>query len=86
MGTSIPSHIYPHLSKTRLLLETNGGINEHCLQWFPYMPGTMVEGILLLVYESGRKAYKRALLDALFKMIPRRRETTLPSVTWRPSG
>ena len=40
MWTSVPAHIYPHLSKVRLLLETNGGINEQCLQWVPCMPGT----------------------------------------------
>ena len=39
MSTSVPAHIYPHLSKSRLLLETNRGINEQCLQWVPYMPG-----------------------------------------------
>jgi len=33
MWTSIPAHIYPHLSGARLLLKTNRGINEQCLQW-----------------------------------------------------
>jgi len=41
MWTSFPVHIYPHLSKVRFLLETNGGINEQCLQWVPYIPGTI---------------------------------------------
>ena len=43
MWTSVPAHIYPHLSKARLLLETNGGINEQCLQWVPYIPGTTTQ-------------------------------------------
>ena len=43
MWTSVPAHIYPHLSKVRLLLETNGGINEQCLQWVPYIPGTTAQ-------------------------------------------
>ena len=84
MWTSIPAHIYPHLSKVRLLLETNGDINEQCLQWVPYIPGTMVESVPLQVYGTGHKAYTRVY--ALFKMVPRRREPALPSVTWRPFG
>jgi len=43
MLTSIPAHLYPHMSKAMLLLETNGGINEQCLQWVPYIPGTMTQ-------------------------------------------
>jgi len=53
--------MYPPLRKVRLLLETNGGINEQCLQYVPYMPGTTVQGVLLLVYGTGRKAYMRVL-------------------------
>jgi len=48
------------------------------------MPGTTVQGVPLLVYGTGRKAYRR--VDALIKMVARRREATLPSVAWRPSG
>jgi len=44
-----------------LLLETNRDINEQCLQWVPYMPGTTVQGVPLLVYRNGRKAYMRVL-------------------------
>jgi len=36
MWTSIQTHIYRHLSKARLLLKTNKGINEQCLQWVLY--------------------------------------------------
>ena len=56
MWTSIPEHIYPHLSKAMLLFETNGGINKQCLQWVPYMPETIVHDIPLLVYVTSRKA------------------------------
>ena len=66
MWISVPAHIYPHLSKTRLLLEINGGINEQCLQWVPYMSGTTVHDVLLLMHGIGRKAYMRVLLYALF--------------------
>ena len=52
----------------------------------PYMPGTTVQGVPLLVYGTDRKTYRRVLYDALFKMVLRRRELALPSVTWRPSG
>jgi len=61
MWTSVPAHIYPHLSKARLLLETNMDINEQCLQWVPCMPGTTIQGVPLLVYGIGRKVYKRVL-------------------------
>ena len=37
-----PTHIHPYIRKSRLLLETNGCINELCLQWTPYMPGITV--------------------------------------------
>jgi len=40
MYNSVPAHIHPHMSKSRLLLETNEGINEQCLQWVPCMPGS----------------------------------------------
>jgi len=33
MYISVPTRIHSHLSKPRLLLETNGGINEQYLQW-----------------------------------------------------
>ena len=61
MWTSVPAHLYPRLSKAKLLLETNGVINEQCLQWVPYMPGTMVQDVPSLVYGTGRKAYSRVL-------------------------
>jgi len=31
MWTRVPAHIYPHLSKVRLLLETDDEIHELCL-------------------------------------------------------
>jgi len=37
-----------------LLLKTNGGINEQYLQWVPYMPGTTVQVVPLLVYGTDR--------------------------------
>jgi len=49
------------MSKSRLLLKTNGGINEQCLQWIPCMPGTTVQDVPLLVLETNRKAYRRVL-------------------------
>jgi len=66
------------MSKARLLLETNGGINEQYLQWVPYMPGTTVQGVPLLMYGTERKAYRRVLQDALIKMVPRRRSQHSP--------
>jgi len=59
MWISIQAHIYPHLSKVKLLLETNGGINEQYLQWATYMPRTTVQDVPLLVYRTSRKAYMR---------------------------
>jgi len=56
MWTSIPAHIYPHLSKARLSLKINGGINEQYLQWVSYMPGTTVHDVSLLVFGTGCKA------------------------------
>ena len=35
-----PTHIHPYIRKSRLLLEISGCINELCLQWVPYIPGT----------------------------------------------
>ena len=49
-----------------MLLETNGGINEQCLQLVPYMLGTTIHDVLLLVNGTGHKAYMRVLLYALF--------------------
>ena len=48
MWTSVPAHIDPYPSKARLLLETSGGINELCLQWVPYIPGTTAQDVPLL--------------------------------------
>ena len=62
---------------SRLLLETNGGINEQYLQWVPYMPGTTTQDVPSLVYGTGRKAYRRVLWHALIKMVPRRNSTPL---------
>ena len=56
MWTSVLTHIYPHLSKARLLLKTNGGINEQCLQLVPYVPGIKVHDITLLMFGTDRKA------------------------------
>ena len=42
MCISIPAQMHPHLSKSRLLLKTNKGINEQCLQWVPCIPETTV--------------------------------------------
>jgi len=50
------------------------------------MPGTMVRGVPWLVYGTGRKVYKRVLEDAIFKMVPGRREPALPWIAWKPSG
>ena len=86
MCKSVPTHIHPHMSKLRLLLETNGGINEQCLQWVPCLPGTTVHDVPLLVLGTSRKAYMRVLLNALIKMVPGMREPALPSVAWRPTG
>ena len=55
------------MSKSRLLLETDGGISEQCLQWVMCMPGTTVQGISLLVYRTGHEAYMWVLLYALSK-------------------
>jgi len=30
MRSSVPTHLHPYMSKLRLLLKTNGGINEQC--------------------------------------------------------
>ena len=67
MCNSILAHIHPHLSKSRLLFETNEGINEQCLQLVPYMPGTTVHNVPLLVYGAVHKAYRRVLSDALLE-------------------
>jgi len=47
------------MGKPRLLLETNDEANKLYLQWVPYMPGTTTQGVPLLVYETGCKAYMR---------------------------
>jgi len=75
MWTSIPAHIYPHLSKVRLLLKTNGGTNEQCLQWVLYMPGITVHDVMLLVYGIGHKAYMRVFL---FPDCNRKEEASAP--------
>jgi len=56
MWTSILARIYPHLSKARLLLKTNRGINKQYLQWVSYILETTVHDVPLLVYETGLKA------------------------------
>ena len=48
MCNSVLTHIHPHLSKLRLLLETSVGINEQCLQWVPCIPGTTAQDVPLL--------------------------------------
>ena len=62
MCPSVPTHMHPYMSKLRLLLETNEGINEQCLQWVPCMIGTTVQGVPSLVYRTGHKAYSRWVL------------------------
>jgi len=42
-------------------LETNGGINEQCLQWVPCIPGTTTQDVPLLVYGTYREAFKSVL-------------------------
>ena len=48
MCNSVLTHIHPHLSKLRLLLETSGSINEQCLQWVPCIPGITAQDFPLL--------------------------------------
>ena len=55
-------YTFQHMSKLRLLLETDDETNVLCLQWVSYIPGTTADGVLLLVYGTGRKAYKRWVL------------------------
>ena len=66
MWTSV--HIYPHLSKARLLLETKGGINEQCLQWVPCIPGTTAQDVPLLGDGTYRKAIQEGLMYALIRI------------------
>ena len=42
MYLSVSTHMHPYMSKPRLLLETNEGINGQCLQWVPCMPGNTI--------------------------------------------
>jgi len=62
MFPSVPTHIHPYMSKPRLLLKTDDEANKLGLQWVSYMPETTTQGVLLLVYEVGRKAYRRWVL------------------------
>jgi len=50
------------MSMLRLLLETDDETNMLCLQWVPYMPGTTIQGVSLLVYGTSRKAYRKWIL------------------------
>jgi len=80
MCPSVPTNIHSYMSKLRLLLDTSGGINEQCLQWVPCMPGTTVQGVPSLVYETGRKAYSKwVLFICPFKKVTGRRIPTYPS-------
>jgi len=66
MWTSVPAHIYPYLSKARLLLKTNGGINEQCLQCVPYMPGTTVQDCSIAGVWNQPQGLQEGLMDALY--------------------
>ena len=62
MCPSVPTHTHLYMRKLGLLLETNNKTNGLCLQWVTYMPGTTIQGVPLLVYGIGRKAYMRWVL------------------------
>ena len=62
MYPSVPVHIYPYMSKLKLLLETDDETNGLCLQWVPYMPRTTTQGVPLLVYGTSPKAYMKLVL------------------------
>ena len=49
-------------------METSGGINELCLQWVPYIPGTTAQDVPLLGDGTCRKANRRVLLYALIRI------------------
>ena len=43
-------------------MKNDDEINELCLQWVAYMPGTTTQGVTLLVYGTDRKAYRKWVL------------------------
>jgi len=55
-------YTFQHMSKLRLLLETDDETNVLCLQWVSYIPGTTADSVLLLEYGTDNKAYKRWVL------------------------
>jgi len=48
MCPSVLTHIHSYISKLRLLLKTDDETNVLCLQWVPYITGTMTQDALVL--------------------------------------
>jgi len=57
------------MSKLRLLLETDDETNGLCLQWVPYIPGTMAQDVLVLTWNLPLGKQEVGLLLCLFKNV-----------------
>ena len=74
---SVPTHIHPYMSKPRLLLKTGDEINVLCLQWVPYISGTMTQDVSVLT--RNLPLGKVGLILCSFRNVTGGRESALPS-------
>ena len=77
MCPSVPTHIYPYMSKLRLLLETNDETNGLCLQWVPCIPVTMSQDVLVLTRNLQLSKQEVGLIVCSFKNVTKGREPVL---------
>jgi len=67
------------MSKLRLLLETDDETNGLCLQWVPYIPGTMAHDISELTQNLPLGQRTVGLIICPFRNVTGGRESALPS-------
>jgi len=71
MCPSVPTHIHLYMSKLRLLLEADDKTNVLCLQWVPYIPGTMAQDVPMLTQNLPRGKQEVGLISCPFRNITR---------------
>ena len=81
MCPSVPSHIHPYMSKSRLLLETNDETDVLCLQWVPYIPRTTTQDLPVLTQDLPLGKQEGESYCMTIQKCNRSRESVLPSDT-----
>jgi len=77
MCHSVPTHIHPYMSKSRLLLKTDDETNGLCLQWVPYIPGTTAQDVPVLTRNLPLGKQEVGLILCPFRNIKGGRESAL---------